>query len=497
MTSTNADRVTRRLIDAIVESSGRLAGRYGIPSSDLDHMAVTTAAAELLRREEHAELTELYVIGYALARRMLDIIGQEQTNSNLVEPFNRLQSEIKDPSDFFSTRSLFPALKDVVSSLAAGLGYPADPTGEVQDIIYDLCTWESNVLKLPDLAKTNPKHEHDFKQTLETSAQAQRGEFENAQVIEVRRLVGGFSNETTLFKLSDRNGDIWDLVARASTGLPLGIEGRDIDGEYYLLRYLHRGELNVAEPIWLECDGGVSATKFLVTRKLEGENFGTVVEAQRLTSRQLGALATQLAKIHAFPLNSADYDLQQSLVDSKLVTGSTDEAVGNYLDRWVRLWRSTGLVSPTIEVALSWLRANLPPNDEAPVLVHGDFALHNIMMQGDEISGVLDWELSHLGDRAEDLAGLLASFANSEDADEFISHYIESGGRPVNPFQLEYFNVFRYFIMYVVMLESQLRFETLPGVHPELLVLGSFVQLPSQRMAQAIANAEKAKTAGQ
>lgn len=486
----------RRLIDAMAKSTGRMISRFSIPASDMDYMAATTVMGELLRRGDSARVQDLYASGHGLAQRLMERLGRDDGKSAEIAQFHQLPPVDDETLRYASAQDRLHALKKVLSALVARSGYPADPTGDLQDIISSLCQWEAEVLKPPAPADSQTKQAQDFKQSLESSARAQGGAFENAKVTEFTLLVGGFSNLTTLFKIADNKGEVWDLVARASTGLPLGIEGRDIDGEYFLLRYLHQRGLAIAEPLWLENNDEKYGAKFLVTRKLEGKTFGTVVEAQRLTSSQLRALATQLAEIHALRLDAAHPDLQRSLIDTELVGVSTREAVSNYLNRWIKLWRSTGLASPTIEAALQWLCANLPQTEEAPVLVHGDYALHNIMMQGDEISGVLDWELSHVGDSSEDIAGLLASFPNQDDGKEFIRHYIEAGGKAPTEFYLKYCNVFRYFIMYVVMIESELRFYSLSEVYPELLVLGSFVQTPAQHMAEAIRDADQAKARG-
>lgn len=482
-----------RLFDALANAAGRMASRFAIPESDMDRMSVATVAGELLRRENPAQLVDLYASGYALAEHMAALIERQTPDADALARFRKLAPTLDESSDYVEAQDSLLALKSVLSSLVAGSAYPVDSGGEMKDIVTSLCRWEEQVLKLPSAEQAAAGQQRDFRQSLEASARAQGGAFAQARVVEFTSLIGGFSNLTTLFTLADDKGGRWDLVARASTGLPLGIEGRTIDGEYFLLRYLHRHGAAVAEPIWLERDIEKYDAPFLVMRKLEGENFGTVVEAQRLNPAQLRALATQLATIHAIPLDGSDPDLRQSLVDADLVGASTGEAMGAYLDRWIRLWRSTGLSSPTIEATLQWLRANLPQAAEPPVLVHGDYALHNIMMQGEDISGVLDWELSHLGGRAEDLAGLCATFSSEDDVSQFMVDYVEAGGKPVTEFQIKYCNVFRFFIMYVVMSESDLRFYSLPQAYPELLVLGSFVQLPAQRMAQAIEEAEQAK----
>ncbi|MBB4642817.1 phosphotransferase family protein [Rhizorhapis suberifaciens] len=486
----------RRLFQAMAESMNRIALRYDVPASDMDHMAAMTVASELLRRDQADRARDIYAEGYLLAVRLAKLAGEDEASAPLIAQLNGLPATSGNHDGDAPSHDLLDTLKRLLSSLVSKSGYPCDPSGELGAVMASLYQWECELLKLP-APQTAAAQTRNVKEMLESSARIRVPELDGARVVEFTSLVGGFANETTLFKLEDGKGRIWDLVSRGATGLQLGIDGRDLGGEYHLLRYLHAHGIQVAEPIWHEGDVERYGTQFLVTRKIEGKNFGTVVHAQRLSASQLRALAIHLAKIHSLPLDPANPDLQQSHIDTGLIGVSTSEGVGDYLERWIRLWRSTRLEnSPSIEATLHWLRANLPQNEEAQVLVHGDYALHNIMMQDDEISGILDWEMSHLGDRAEDLAGLLASFPDEEDAETFMQYYIEAGGKPVTAFQREYCNVFRYFGMYVVMLESEFRFFSLPEVHPELLVLGSFVQTPASRMAQAIEKAERAKALG-
>ncbi|WP_340266083.1 phosphotransferase family protein [Sphingobium mellinum] len=485
-----------RLLEAMAESINRIARRYDVPESDMDHMAAMTVASELIRHDQAGRAEDLYAKGYLLAVRLARLVGQDDNSAPLIAQLNGLPASLEKNEGEASALDLLATLRRLLSSLVAKSSYPNDPSEEWGAVIASLCQWESELLKLP-APQTAAAQKRNVEEMLESSARMRVPELDGARVVECTSLIGGFANETTLFKLEDAKGRVWDLVSRAETGLQLGIEGRDLGGEYHLLRYLHAHDMLVAEPLWHEGDVERYGTQFLVTRKVEGKNFGTVVHAQRLSASQLRTLAIHLAKIHALPLDATDPDLRQSHIDTRLVGVTASEAVDNYLGRWIRLWRSTGLEnSPSIEATAHWLRANLPRTNEPPVLIHGDYALHNIMMQDEKITGILDWEMSHLGHRAEDLAGLLASLPNEEDAESFMQYYIEAGGKPVTAFEREYCNVFRYFGMYVVMLESEFRFYSLPEVHPELLVLASFVQTPASRMAQAIEKAERAKAQG-
>jgi aminoglycoside phosphotransferase (APT) family kinase protein len=58
---------------------------------------------------------------------------------------------------------------------------------------------------------------------------------------------------------------------------------------------------------------------------------------------------------------------------------------------------------PALEIAVRWLEEH-PPQDPDRVLVHGDFRTGNFMVTPAGLAGVLDWEFSHWGSPAEDLA---------------------------------------------------------------------------------------------
>ncbi len=62
-----------------------------------------------------------------------------------------------------------------------------------------------------------------------------------------------------------------------------------------------------------------------------------------------------------------------------------------------------GDTTATFEWAFRWLDAHRPPPTPT-VLVHGDFRMGNLIVDGSDLAAVLDWELVHLGEAYEDLA---------------------------------------------------------------------------------------------
>jgi aminoglycoside phosphotransferase (APT) family kinase protein len=70
------------------------------------------------------------------------------------------------------------------------------------------------------------------------------------------------------------------------------------------------------------------------------------------------------------------------------------------------VFRGTGARRPVLELAFRVLARDMPPA-AAPALVHGDFRTGNLMIDPHHgLVAVLDWELAHIGDPAEDIGWL-------------------------------------------------------------------------------------------
>ena len=73
------------------------------------------------------------------------------------------------------------------------------------------------------------------------------------------------------------------------------------------------------------------------------------------------------------------------------------------LAQWRGRLDAMGDTTATFEWAFRWLGAHRP-EPSAPVLVHGDYRMGNLIVDGSHLGAVLDWELVHVGERYEDLA---------------------------------------------------------------------------------------------
>ena len=75
------------------------------------------------------------------------------------------------------------------------------------------------------------------------------------------------------------------------------------------------------------------------------------------------------------------------------------DQVGQWRDQLDEMGDTTA----TFEWAFRWLAANRPPASP-PRLIHGDFRMGNLIVDGSDLAAVLDWELVHIGEVYEDLA---------------------------------------------------------------------------------------------
>jgi aminoglycoside phosphotransferase (APT) family kinase protein len=106
----------------------------------------------------------------------------------------------------------------------------------------------------------------------------------------------------------------------------------------------------------------------------------------------VGQCARALAALHAAPL-AALPPLRVASVAEELAL-------------WEARWRAFGGSRPVFELALRWLHEHVPDAPARVAPVHGDFRTGNLLVDGDGLRAVLDWELAHAGDPMEDLGWL-------------------------------------------------------------------------------------------
>ena len=123
---------------------------------------------------------------------------------------------------------------------------------------------------------------------------------------------------------------------------------------------------------------------------------------------------------------------------------------------------------PVFELAIQWLEDHLPA-DRPTTLVHGDFRNGNFVVGPDGIRAVLDWELAHLGDPAEDLGWIAVNswrFGRREKPvggfgarADLLAGYEAAGGHGIDPGVVhfwELFGTFKWGVMCLFMADQHL-----------------------------------------
>ena len=165
----------------------------------------------------------------------------------------------------------------------------------------------------------------------------------------------------------------------------------DTAEEYRILRAMSGHGLCAPAALALDARGAVVGGPALVLERIGGQ--ASVVEFLKLdtvTGRTAtAALAKAIAGVHAFDWAAAGLTARSPL----------DE---------ILLWESRFLAHrleplPALAHLFRWLKAHIPPPTRLS-LIHGDLRPGNFLFDGGKINTLLDWEMAHIGDPAEDIA---------------------------------------------------------------------------------------------
>ena len=99
--------------------------------------------------------------------------------------------------------------------------------------------------------------------------------------------------------------------------------------------------------------------------------------------------------------------------------GRGEGYIARQLAGWSERWRQAATEgSDPCEDIIAWLQSQQPRRDNASCVIHNDFRFDNVVLATDhplDIVGVLDWELSTVGDPLMDLGSSLAYWVQIDD----------------------------------------------------------------------------------
>jgi aminoglycoside phosphotransferase (APT) family kinase protein len=200
----------------------------------------------------------------------------------------------------------------------------------------------------------------------------------------LRALTGGASRSTLAFD-AVAGDERWPLILRI--GPPDDVHaGMELEARVQAVA----AAAGAPVPHVLVADNSAAAlgSPFLICEEVKGETIVRRIHRQldeAGRARLLVQCTQALAAIHR-----ADQHAQ----------GLTQE---DQLAEWRGRLDAMGDTTATFEWAFRWLAAHRPASSP-PHLVHGDFRMGNLIVDGSELAAVLDWELVHIGEVYEDLA---------------------------------------------------------------------------------------------
>jgi aminoglycoside phosphotransferase (APT) family kinase protein len=109
-----------------------------------------------------------------------------------------------------------------------------------------------------------------------------------------------------------------------------------------------------------------------------------------------------------------------------------DDVITN-VNRFQQLWRDSANAPFTalVDAGFAWLLANPLPARDIRRIVHADVGAHNILVRDGHLAALLDWELTHIGDPAQDLAFVRTLLIEPlVPWKQFVAAYLAAGGPP-------------------------------------------------------------------
>lgn len=240
--------------------------------------------------------------------------------------------------------------------------------------------------------------------------------------ISVRQFKGGASNLTYL--ITDGVGMNW--VMRTPPHGTKAASAHDMGREARVLTALNP-HLNKAPQVLGYCDDeSVIGRKFYVMEYFQGHILAKEIPTELCpTPESVRALCESmidsLAQLHQVDLDAT------GLAELDKGPGYVNRQIQGWSQRY-RAARTPDV--PEAEDVMTWLDEN-QPDDVAHSFIHGDWRLDNLVVNDDaEIIGILDWEMSTVGDPCMDIGASLAYWVEDDDPEEFKSLRLQPSDTP-------------------------------------------------------------------
>jgi aminoglycoside phosphotransferase (APT) family kinase protein len=212
------------------------------------------------------------------------------------------------------------------------------------------------------------------------------------------------------------------------------LPGLGVDAEGEVLQLFAATEVPVPEVLIRDLDGSSLGRPGLVTRYVSGVLATTWDDLREKSGEaSLEDALRVLAALHA---------MRPAAGHRAGLDGSAQARVAAV----ARLAEQAGPVAPAeLTVTLEALSSAPPPAPAEPGWVHGDFRPPNLIVDGDRVVAVLDWEMAGPGDPARDLGiSTMPIWGSWWEDEQLLDRYRAAGGAAISPVALRWWRCLGY-----------------------------------------------------
>jgi len=210
---------------------------------------------------------------------------------------------------------------------------------------------------------------------------------------------------------------------------------RDIDHEARVLQALQGQDVRVPRLL-----GFHEEERIILMERLPGSNLLAELPDEAARQRVLFQYYDELAKLHAL-------DVGSMAIEGLQIPATPEELAfaGKYAfnERAYVKARPSLQPDPLLDLGRWWLRTHVPKGPRPVAFVQGDTGPGQFMFDGDRLTGLIDWELAHIGDPMLDLgvARMRNMLYPAGSIRSAIAHYDEVTGGTVDWEVLRFYTV--------------------------------------------------------
>lgn len=259
----------------------------------------------------------------------------------------------------------------------------------------------------------------------------------------LKQLSGGASQETWSFDAKTQSGVKPLILRRAPNGTPTkrtASAAGDHATEAAIIRLAHETGVPVpGVPYVLQDKDGIGPG--YVMERIPGETIARKILRDEEFRDARPKLASQCGRILA-----NIHRVDRSRLPALNVVGPKEQFA-----QFRETYDNYNYPHPVFEAAFKWLEQRLPKTPEL-TLVHGDFRNGNLIIGSDGVRAVLDWELVHIGDPAEDLGWLCVNswrFGETKNTvggfgsvEQLLEGYRAAGGKDMTAERVKFWEIF-------------------------------------------------------